>query len=287
MRGSIFKNISVIMICIFSASNSRAHNVEVFPRTDGIFWASTTDVYRLDILRNASVFGENNRQVANGEKKIDRKVRRLVGKLLVPGASCTASLVWLNLILTAAHCLADSKGRQVKAGKYTFCLNYNAGRCRDSSIVSNYWYGSINPLEDGFEHDWAILKLEKPLGEKYGFFGVIEQYRGITVSQAGYGYLFFDGKRLSVNEICQIKGRYKNNTLIKHDCDTVEGDSGSPLFVCRNEDCRIVALNVGQRRLSKGANKFRRKYSELFANIAIPSEIWLERLIELRKKNPR
>ena len=94
-----------------------------------------------------------------------------VGKIVMVGKddqeySCTGTLISESLVLTNAHCVYE-KGKLFR--KTFFLPNLINGRLRtrnDVAVVTKIGVGTNNPDEQP-ESDWAILELNKPLGEKY------------------------------------------------------------------------------------------------------------------------
>lgn len=138
---------------------------------------------------NKNGFGENNRATTVSFK--NKNAINFIGRLLLAkGGYCTASLVGKDLILTNAHCLAKD-GELVK-GNYRFQLGFNRGTFRAESGTTQAWYGTLTPENNNWKSDWAILKLEIPLGVDYGYFGVtIDPNTTLPVTIGGYGKLFF------------------------------------------------------------------------------------------------
>ncbi len=75
-----------------------------------------------------------------------------------------------------------------------------------------------------------------------------EDPRAERVWQAGYSG--DTGENLSGSEDCRIM-EFRASGLIGHNCDTVVGDSGSPLLVRRGEDWAIIAVVSHMRRVSE------------------------------------
>ena len=72
-----------------------------------------------------------------------------------------------------------------------------------------------------------------------------------------------------------------NGYTMLHTCDIHRGDSGSPLFRCYEEQCKIYGIVVAHRPIesesSEGrptsyADKYKRKSSHFFHNIAVSSQ---------------
>lgn len=237
----------------------------------------------VNLIKGHNVFGKNDKKiVSTSERQF-----QLIGKLVTPNGTCTASLVWKNLVLTAAHCVIVD-GELVK-GKFTFLLGESDGNAVAESEITHAWWGTTQP-DTRRSRDWAILKLDKPLGEEYGYFGWKSSTpENLTnMMQAGYGGLFYKGSEMTGVKNCSFQKIFNSTGVIYHDCDSSRGDSGSPLFTCSKgskSQCSIVALHVAEMR-DGNTSQFVDEYSEEYANIAISTESFASKLLELRKENP-
>jgi protease YdgD len=235
------------------------------------------------LVKGYNVFGHNDKElVASSERQFN-----LVGRLIVPdGTYCTASLVWKNLIITAAHCVFK-EGEFLK-GKYQFLLGASSDTSVAESGVSYVWWGTSDS-QNNRNLDWAILKIEKPLGVNYGYFGwkASTEENLENIMQAGYGNLFYQGKSMTGVQECSGRAFFPERGLIFHDCDSSTGDSGSPLFQCDDtKTCYIVALHVAEYRDGGKTSLVLDEYSDKNANIAIYTESFAAKLRELRAANP-
>lgn len=144
-----------------------------------------------------------------------------------------------------------------------FRPNLRDGRSPDTATVNvavsiyGQGYTKGNPADD-----WAILKIDRPLGDNYGYLGwrrlnlTDDKVLGKTINQvrlAGYSGDFPDpnngGQTAGVHAGCNIlgtptQGRLKG--LLFHQCDSMGGASGSPMFALFNDGIYyIVGLHSG------------------------------------------
>ena len=167
------------------------------------------------------------------------------------GGACTATLIADDVLITAAHCIADN-GRFDMRGTFTTGYGRNGGPV--SARVIDYFadpqwneqrFSSTDDL-DGT--DWALLRIDTPLGAELGHVGV----RGL-VDTAGSngamradlyqaGYSWDTGEHLSGNIGCHMVQVFNDNTMA-HDCDTTRGDSGSPFMVREGDEYFVVATD--------------------------------------------
>lgn len=203
-----------------------------------------------------------------------------IGKLIKPnGGYCTASLVGKNLILTNAHCVA--KAGSFIEGTYTFKLGFDRGKSIAESRVNRIWYGTLEPEKNQWADDWAIFRLDEPLGETYGFFGVHKNpnYK-FPFSIAGYGREF-SSRYLTIQNSCKVQGQSIGQLL--HDCDISPGDSGAPMFICGHNMCSIVALQSGERRNGREGTATLEHFDMRDANVAVHPSRFYSTLVKLKQ----
>jgi protease YdgD len=197
------------------------------------------------------------------------------------GYTCTGTLIGLDIVLTNAHCLMDETTNQPIIQKnqspdnpmqIVFQAGMIKGVALDSARVIDYRYGTNKP-QKVLGDDWAILKLDKPLGTMYGYLGWqnldfsnpkiwqatrdrlnLVGYAGDfpTQSNSEYGQ---GGDTAGMNVGCSIegietKGAFKG--VLLHRCDSNPGASGGPLFAQFSDgNYYILGLHSGSSELRK------------------------------------
>jgi V8-like Glu-specific endopeptidase len=177
---------------------------------------------------------------------------------------CTGTLISEDVVLTNAHCVIDPETRQFSQ-KILFLpnvINGRAGNESDIAQVENVVYGTdfTGTKLENQTNDWALLKLNKPIGLKYGYLGwkslpsstltknrnkyIFVGYSGDFPNTNKENYRFFtagSGWTASVQQGCSIVSEESN--VLLHDCDTTGGSSGGAIIGVIGNQPYIIALN--------------------------------------------
>jgi protease YdgD len=195
------------------------------------------------------------------------------------GYTCTGTLIGMDIVLTNAHCLMDETTYQPIIGRnqspssptqIVFHASMVKGVALDSARVIDYRYGTNQPLKF-MGKDWAILKLDKPLGAMYGYLGwqnldfsdsKIRQATRDHLALVGYAADFptqsnseygQGGDTAGMNAGCSIEGLETKGVfkgVLLHRCDSNPGASGGPIFALFNDgNYYIVGLHAGSTEL--------------------------------------
>lgn len=202
---------------------------------------------RRPLTINDHFFGNDDRQ------RVDptQAPWRYIGKLILDeGEQCTATLIGRDVIVTAAHCIHTDSGVNA-AGRFTSAPGAPGGplqaRVIAYQISPRFNYRQFNETDDIDGLDWALLRLDQPLGDRLGFAGVRAlttqprtQVLGADLLQAGFAW--DTGERLTGHINCHIVDYHRDNTFM-HECDTTRGDSGSSFFVRDGDNFSVIGVD--------------------------------------------
>lgn len=166
------------------------------------------------------------------------------------GGSCTASLIADDILITAAHCIEYESGLDA-TGTFTTGFDRAGGPVTAEVIdffVSPERQNERGTSEEPSNTDWALLRIDQPLGQTVGHMGVLGLTTtrgengavGTHMMQAGYSW--DTGSHLSGNLDCELI-RVEDANKMAHNCDTTQGDSGSPFIVEENGEYFVVGVD--------------------------------------------
>jgi protease YdgD len=178
------------------------------------------------------------------------------------GHACTGTLLAVNIVLTNAHCVINPQTGQV-SNRIWFQPNLIYGTLQDEAdlaFVEEYFVGTdFSDYQGAHPNDWAILRLDRPLGNKYGTLPwtsiptrILRQNQG-QFALIGYSGDFPEnapGDTAGVHIGCSIVG--EQNELLLHNCDTTGGASGGPIIGIIDGRFQIVGLHAGALRYEDG-----------------------------------
>jgi V8-like Glu-specific endopeptidase len=246
----------------------------------------------LSIQAFGNVFiGNNRRPIA-----IDHAVRKMVGGLFLNGSRiCTASLVGPSVLVTAAHCFLDDNNKFIK-GEYVFKAGYSSGKSdKDSKLVSSkIKLGTLSRTEDP-ANDWAVAKLEKPIGLETGWLEVknvslqqMTKMRWEWFQNVTYALDHVSGED-PLTEFCRFtattyRSSLPQNIYLRHNCSLTPGGSGSPMFLIEklSDGSSVAYLYAVSIRSVTESNGKQIAYSDLVSNSATNVEWFYQAIKDYR-----
>lgn len=173
------------------------------------------------------------------------------------GNLCTATLISTNVALTAGHCLLAPPGKFDPPVALRFVTTQRGWRYELHDISAKVAPGLASKLKadgDGWivpakaaPSDYAVVILRNPpsaitplplfSGDRQALISSLQQV-GNTVTQAGYPADNLD--RLYAHQHCKITG-WSQPAVLSHRCDTLPGDSGSPLLI-NHDGWQVIAV---------------------------------------------
>ena len=203
----------------------------------------------------------------------DRAPWKYVGQLVMDDdEACTATLIAANVIVTAAHCIMTDDGPVADA---TFIASDRAHARVIAYLVDrrfNFRRFSLGNDQDGM--DWALLRLDRPLGNSVGFARVrnltaqgAQSARQASLMQAGFAW--DTGDNLAGVTACHMVAIHADNTF-EHQCDTTRGDSGSAFFISDGAGFDVVGVD----------SNFRSRPGVPYINIAVSASAFAGHVAE-------
>lgn len=175
------------------------------------------------------------------------------------GNLCTATLISPHLALTAGHCVLAPPGKIDRAIALRFISHNGHWKYQTShleTLVDAKLGKKLKPDGDGWivppaaaAYDFALIRLTnaksipiKPLplwdGTANELTQALKQVNR-KITQAGYPLDHLD--TLYSHENCLITG-WAQQGVFSHQCDTLPGDSGSPLLLKDGENWSLIAI---------------------------------------------
>jgi hypothetical protein len=222
-----------------------------------------------------------NEMVTMTPANMDTYPARTVGRLVSTVGTCTATIIYEDLVLTNRHCMGITSDNQLPAG---FWQNtYLQVGLTQSVINYQAYFGRVR--WSSTSNDYAILQLLEPIGLYTGWPGI--QFKSIwsflnnpqVISYVGYSGVL-GGNAGGVFQ-CGTRNGLLDFDDVHHDCDATRGSSGSALmtgFGNPNSGSSaapyIIALNYGEYRDGGSVSLTLPSYEKSHRNVAKPASVF-------------
>ncbi|MGE3867674.1 MAG: serine protease, partial [Hyphomonadaceae bacterium] len=192
---------------------------------------------------NDHFFGRDDRVRVNPQQAPWRFMGRFTN---AQGEACTATLISRDVIVTAAHCIHVDNG-VTTGGTFVPAAGGQDARATAYFIDRNFNYRRFNTTDEIDGLDWALIRIDRPLGDTLGHAGVRNLTgQGLAASRAAdlfqAGYSWDTGDTLSANIGCHIVEANADHTFA-HECDTTRGDSGSAFLVRNGQGFDVIGVD--------------------------------------------
>lgn len=221
-------------------------------------------------------------------------------------STCTGTLVGPDIVLTAAHCIESLTHEPNEIGYAKFFQDtfFFSGVTPEGGYLDKV--KAVDAIVGAFDYsgfknnsaeDWAFVRIEKPLGEKYGYFKM--QHHELSqqeLSQLSLRFVGFHGdlRGARMQKTCRAfatnpKGDvYTAYSALSYDCDMTRGSSGSAILACDETEegsepsCHIIAVNSGYttwiwKVTNPATGESKETYRETI-NYGVPTSLFSERI---------
>lgn len=179
---------------------------------------------------------------------------KTIGKIVVQGGQASGCLVGPHLVLTAKHAVYDTEtGEAYRDMAFITACQGPRGR-REAARVVHVYHLKERSAASGWAYDWAILVLDRSLGNVFGWMGVKSFDAGekpLDFKPTFYGYASNPHEQVPAYRDCNApfsaEGHFRLTALpniIRHDCASWPGSSGGPLIVWSHGKPWVAGVHV-------------------------------------------
>jgi protease YdgD len=151
------------------------------------------------------------------------------------GSSCSGVIVARDKVVTAAHCVYNSRARRfLSADSLHFLAGYRSGRHLAHARVARYEIGSgYDPLQyrETIGADWVVLTLVDRLPDEIVPLKLSRQSAPSGTRAAIAGYRQDRRHAMTADRDCELREPIGGGRLVLHTCQGIGGYSGAPILV--------------------------------------------------------
>lgn len=213
-----------------------------------ILFAALFSLSALSSTAYGIIFGPDNRQLLTSDIAPFRSIGKIVAQ---DGTWGTATLIDSDLALVNASTI-QNQDKSMKLG-LIFYPGGSVGVPNAGVSLKKAWLNGAWPIPNE-RKNYAVVQLSKPLGNTYGWLGMLVLNLGNegnypnphNVTFGGFSSDLGNAKTLVVQGSCRITGKDFGTPMVKHDCDAGLGSDGSPLISYLDGKWHISALASGE-----------------------------------------
>lgn len=179
----------------------------------------------------------------------------------------TGFMMGPNLLVTAGHAVYDDVTSDKKFNpEFAVEVNVYAGINGEKPKPEYLYYAEskvISIQKEYYEtkhenYDWAVIELDRNLGDETGIYGKIENWYEKGSSIYSYGYPDSDDDELK-RTMWEAHGTItgKKDSLYLSDIDNTRGQSGSPIFMThKNGEIYVCGILIGENNVTNFIKPF-------------------------------
>src|SRR6056297_493211 len=245
--------IALSLVLLGSASVAAAQDLLMFDTSSfGRVVLSQSQSAISDVRLEAQIGDYNNEFISNyGATSIFARTGKAVGRLDIltdkGHAPCTAFLVAENRLITNHHCVPGVIENERLGASAILAVQLRLGYVRDGVEEGTEMF-HVNPVPVETDKDLDYSVLEIIGGDANAAFGALELSAAMPSDRDPFwviGHPMGEAQRIS-REKCQADSPAISGRTLRHTCDTLPGNSGSPVIDAGLQ--QVVALhNAGSR----------------------------------------